>query len=95
MDMKTLTTEAVKVEMNFAPDVLVAMQMIGLYGDRLEQEMKRAMAVDLFRRGLLSTGKAAELADMRLADFMDLLLAHDVPIVEYTIEDYEKERHHL
>jgi predicted HTH domain antitoxin len=91
MDMKTLTTETVKVEMNFAPDVLVAMQMIGLYGDRLEQEMKRVMAVDLFRRGLLSTGKAAELADMRLADFMDLLLAYDVPIVEYTIEDYEKD----
>ena len=89
--MKTLTTETVKVEINFAPDVLVAMQMIGLYGDRLEQEVKRVMAVDLFRRGLLSTGKAAELADMRLADFMDLLLAHDVPIVEYTIEDYEKD----
>jgi len=44
MDMKTSTTETVKVEMNFAPDVLVAMQMIGLYGDRLEQEMKRVTA---------------------------------------------------
>jgi len=91
MDMKTSTTETVKVEMNFAPDVLVAMQMIGLYGDRLEQEMKRVTAIDLFRRGLLSTGKAAELAGICLADFMDLLLAHDVPVVEYTIEDYEKD----
>lgn len=91
MDMKTSTTETVKVEMNFAPDVLVAMQMIGLYGDRLEQEMKRVMAIDLFRRGLLSTGKAAELAGVCLADFMDLLLAHDVPVVEYTIEDYKKD----
>jgi predicted HTH domain antitoxin len=91
MDMKTLTTEMVKVEMNFAQDVLVAMQMIGLYGDKLEQEMKRVTAIDLFRRGLLSTGKAAEFADMCLADFMDLLLAHDVPVVEYT-KDYETER---
>ena len=89
--METSTTETVKVEMNFAPDVLVAMQMIGLYGDRLEQEMKRVTAIDLFRRGLLSTGKAAELAGMCLADFMDLLQAHDMPVVEYTVEDYEKD----
>lgn len=91
MEMKTSTTETVKVEMNFAPDVLVAMQMIGLYGDRLEQEMKKVMAVDLFRRGLLSTGKAAELADMCLADFIDLLVAHNLPVVEYTTRDYEKD----
>jgi predicted HTH domain antitoxin len=91
MDMKTSTTEKVKVEMHFAPDVLVAMQMVGLHGDRLEQEMKKATAIDLFRRGLLSTGKAAELAGICLADFMDLLLAHDVPVVEYTIEEYEKD----
>ena len=89
--MKTSTTETVKVEMHFAPDVLVAMQMIGLHGDRLEQEMKKATAIGLFRKGLLSIGKAAELADMCLADFMDLLVAHDVPVVEYTLEDYEKD----
>jgi len=89
--MKTSTKEMVKIEMNFAPDVVVAMQMIGLHGDRLEQEMKKATAIDLFRRGLLSTGKAAELAGISLADFMDLLMAHDVPVVEYTIEDYEKD----
>ena len=77
--------------MNFAPDFLVAMQMIGLYGDKLEQEMKKATAIDLFRRGLLSTGKAAELAGICLADFVDLLLAHYVPVVEYTIEEYEKD----
>ena len=91
MDMKTSTTETVKVEMHFAPDVFVAMQMIGFHGDKLEQEMKRTTAIDLFRRGLLSTGKAAELAGMCLADFMDLLLAHGVPVVEYTIKDYEKD----
>jgi hypothetical protein len=36
--MKTLTSEMVKVELDFTPDVFVAMQMIGLYGDKLERD---------------------------------------------------------
>lgn len=89
--MGVRASEAVKVEINFAPDVFVTMQMIGLYGDKLEREMRKATAVDLFRRGLLSIGKAAELASMCLADFMEILRVNDVPVVDYTIENFEKD----
>jgi predicted HTH domain antitoxin len=53
--------------------------------------MKKVTAIDLFRRGLLSIGKAAELSGMCLADFMEALVANNVPVVEYTIEDYKKD----
>jgi len=49
------------------------------------------MAVDLFGRGLLSIGKAAELAEMCLADFMDLLVRNEVVVVKYTLEDFRQD----
>ncbi len=64
--------------------------MIELEGERLLEE-KRAMAIDLFKSGRLSIGKAAELAEMCLADFMDLLVKNGVPVAEYTVEDFKED----
>jgi len=83
--------KSIKVEVDFPADVFAAMKMVGLHGDKLEQEIKSSVALSLFKRGLLSIGKAAELADMCLAEFMDFLVANGVPIVEYSLEDFEKD----
>jgi len=83
--------EQVTVEINLSPDVFVAMRMIGLEGENLAREMKRTMAIDLFKKGLLSIGKAAELAETCLADFMDLLVKEGVTVVEYTREDLRQD----
>lgn len=83
--------EPATVEISFSPEVFVAMRMIGLEGEDLAREMKRVMAVDLFKRGLLSIGKAAELAEMCLADFMDLLVRNEVAVAEYTLEDFRQD----
>jgi hypothetical protein len=45
--------EPATVEISFSPEVFVAMRMIGLEGEDLAREIKRVMAVDLFKRGLL------------------------------------------
>ncbi len=47
--------EQITVEIGFSPEVFVAMEMIGLEGEDLAKEMKRATAIDLFKRGFLST----------------------------------------
>jgi predicted HTH domain antitoxin len=85
------SAERVTVEISFSPEVFVAMKMIGLDGERLSKEMKRTMAIDLFKRGLLSIGKAAELAEICLADFMEILVKEGVAVVEYTLEDLRKD----
>jgi predicted HTH domain antitoxin len=79
------------VKISLPPEVSVAMRMIGLEGDKLAMAMRRATAIDLFRAGLLSIGKAAELADMGLSDFMDLLVRNGVAIAEYSAEDLRKD----
>lgn len=79
--------EPVTVEVTFSPEVYVAMQMIGLEKAELAAEMKRATAINLFRRGLLSIGKAAELADISLADIMGLLAENGLALAEYSMDD--------
>ncbi|MBU0510828.1 MAG: UPF0175 family protein [Chloroflexi bacterium] len=83
--------EQVKLEIHFPQDIFVAMEMAGLKSENLKAEMKRTTAIDLFKRGLLSLGKAAELAAVPLADFMIMLQEQGIPIAEYTFEDYGKE----
>ena len=83
--------EQITVEIGFSPEVFVAIEMIGLEGEELAKEMKKATAIDLFKRGLLSIGKAAELAEICLSDFMDLLVKDGVAVAEYTVKDSEKD----
>ena len=87
--------EQVTLEIHFPQDIFVAMEMAGLKGENLKAEMKRATAIDLFKRGLLSLGKAAELAAVPLADFMVVLQEQGVPIAEYTLENYGKDMQSL
>lgn len=83
--------DLVKVEVALPQAVFVAMQGIGLEGMALADEMKRATAIELFRKGLFSIGKAAELADLSLAEFMDLLVETGVPIAEPIDDDLNQD----
>lgn len=88
----TVSAEEVTISVTLPQEVFVAMQMIGLDSASLAVEMKRASAIDLFRKGLISIGKAAELAGMSLASFMDLLSEAGVAVAEYTFDDIEQEK---
>lgn len=83
--------ENVTLQVQLPLDVAQAMQMVGLRRDSLPDEMRRALAISLFQRRLFSIGKAAEVADLPLAKFMDLLVESGIPIVEYTEEDLEED----
>ncbi len=53
--------------------------------------VKESVALLLFQRKLVSIGKAAKLADMSVARFMDLLESLRIPQVEYTQEDFQSD----
>lgn len=81
----------VNIKVQFPEDVFVAIQSAGISRDNVEKEVREATAVNLFKKGVLSLGKGSELARMCLADFIDLLVKNDVPVVEYTEEDYKRD----
>lgn len=61
----------------------------------LSREVTLVMAMNLFREGTVSLGRAAELSSLPLADFMDLCAQHGIPIVRYTSQDLDQERESL
>jgi predicted HTH domain antitoxin len=57
------------------------------------QQVKAALAIHLFLEGLVSIGKAAELADEPRIDFEWLLAQMGLPIVTYDVSDAQQELH--
>lgn len=53
--------------------------------------LKSTTAIELYRSHKLSIGKSAELAEMKLVDFMFELSKHDVPVIDYDADDFQKE----
>ena len=57
----------------------------------LEREVQAWVALELFRDRRISAGKAAEIADVSLAEFMALTIQHSIPWVDYTQDELERE----
>ena len=55
------------------------------------QEERLAIAIGWFRRGLISQGKAAELAGIPRADFIDELAARKTPVIQVDIDELRAE----
>lgn len=62
---------------------------------RLSAELKETLAVMLFRSARISLGKAAELADLSLAEMLERLELLGVPAYEYKEEDWAIEKKSL
>jgi predicted HTH domain antitoxin len=60
--------------------------------DNLSHETAKVVALDLFREGKISIGRAAELCETPVAAFMDFAAAHGVPPLSYDLEDLEHDR---
>lgn len=52
-----------------------------------------ALAIHLFQEGVVSLGRAAELAHVPRLDFEWLLVQMGIPTVRYDIPDYEQDLH--
>lgn len=56
----------------------------------LPKFLRKTIAVELFREGLVSIGKAAEIAGISRHDMMDILASKKIPL-HYSAEDLEKD----
>ena len=82
-----MSTQQVEV-----PEELLAL----LRGSRLATrdsagQVKAALAIHLFLEGLISIGKAAELAGVPRVEFEWLLVEMGLPTVRYDLTDYEQD----
>jgi predicted HTH domain antitoxin len=80
--------ETLEVKVSFPKSVLAA---AGVQEQELDELIRESLAIDLYRRGLLSLGKAAELAGVATKwEMMTVLAKHDV-WVDYTADDAVKD----
>jgi predicted HTH domain antitoxin len=61
----------------------------------ISQEAARLIALELFREGRVSVGRAAELCATPLAAFMDFAASHGVPPLNYGLEALDEDRRTL
>ena len=82
--------ETVKVDLPAA-----LLQAANLDGANLSQEAARLLALELFREGTISLGRAAELSCTPLAAFMEFAAAHEVSPIRYGATELEEDRRTL
>jgi len=58
----------------------------------VSKEAAKFIALELFREGTVSVGRAAELRETPLAAFMDFAAAHGVPPLNYGMEQFNEDR---
>jgi predicted HTH domain antitoxin len=63
----------------------------GLPKEKLEFEIKKIYVYDLFRKGKISAGKAAEVLEVTKVRFIDLLKENDIPYFNYSEDEWQEE----
>jgi len=79
------------VKMEISEDLVRA---AGWDTDNLSVEAARLLALELFREDKVSLGRAAELCQMPIEQFMEFAAQHSVPL-HYGADDLEKDRQTL
>lgn len=58
----------------------------------VSHEAAKMIAMELFRERKVSLGRASELCDAPLAEFMDFAASHGVPPIDYDLDELEADR---
>jgi predicted HTH domain antitoxin len=59
--------------------------------NELEKDIKLAAAIDWYRQGLISQGRAAELTGIPRAAFLDAMAARKIDVIEVDLEELKQE----
>ena len=59
--------------------------------NELEKDIKLAAAIDWYRQGLISQGRAAELAGLPRAGFLDALAARKIDVIHLDADELKQE----
>jgi predicted HTH domain antitoxin len=68
-----------------------ALEFLGLTPDETAMYLRKLALIELFRRGEVSSGWAAERLGMSKSDFIDLLAQHEVPYFNLTAEELRQD----
>ncbi len=82
-----LDTRMIKLEIKIPEDILLTLQASGLAREALEKKTRQLLAMRLFQDRSLSLGKAARMAGLRYAEFIDLLSDSNIPVIDYSLEE--------
>jgi predicted HTH domain antitoxin len=77
-----------QVTFNFPPTVFSALRKSP---EEFATEMRIAAAVHWYSQGMVSQGKAAEIAGLSRAEFLDELFRRKVPAVQASLEELREE----
>ena len=72
-------------------DAYLALSSLGYTKERIAREAKGSLAAYLFKNGILSLGKASELAGLSIGSFIDFLGELGIPVIDYDKEELEAE----
>ena len=78
------------IELEIPEDIAFSLEKEGKSRD-ISGEIKKAIAVNMFQRKVISLGKASELAGMNRVVFMELLKSYNIPAYEYSENDYKED----
>jgi len=76
------------IELEIPEDIAFSLEKEGKSED-IAKEIKRAIAVNMFQRKVISLGKATEFAGMSRTEFVGLLKEYNIPAYEYREKDYK------
>ncbi|AEF82178.1 UPF0175 family protein [Leadbettera azotonutricia] len=73
---------------SFSDDLLLSLNMsVG----ELVSSMRKEYATKMYQQGKLTLGQGAEFCGICLYDFTALLAVQDIPVINYEIEDLDRE----
>ncbi|HDH31518.1 MAG TPA: UPF0175 family protein [Candidatus Wolfebacteria bacterium] len=81
----------IKIIVDMPEDAYLALSSSGYSKARISTEAKKFLAAHLFQNGLLSLGKASEVAGVNLGTFIDFLDKLKIPVIDYDEDELEAE----
>jgi predicted HTH domain antitoxin len=65
--------------------------LLGTLGGAIEQTARELIVLELYRQGVISSGKAAELLDMKRVDFIQKASSLGIPFFRFDEDDWNAE----
>jgi len=84
-------SERIKISLDLSNDLIPLIEDLGL-SKSLNDNITISIAIALFISKSVSLARAAEIAEMDLVDFMDLLKNKNIPWNEYTEDEFRLDR---
>jgi len=84
-------SERIKISLDLSNDLIPLIEDLGL-SKSLNDNITISIAIALFISKSVSLARAAEIAEVGLVDFMDLLKNKNIPWNEYTEDEFRLDR---